>query len=868
MPAARQPTPQGPLPHQAPPQQSPQPQQPHVANARQPHPIPQSHILQAQRPQIIYEQDRQRLYYQTNNPLAPSGPLPTQQPFDHATSTASHPSESNVAPPPPQQQQQLPNINHVSNLPLTPPMMNTPVASTTSAHHMSNGPMLDAPMSNRLPMSQHFNAFAPQYMFPFHPYAMSPYVPTTPNSAMIQSRLPPSIPRYQAYETMPHASPVQMDMSVPATSSASQPNRQIVSGPYPQPNSATPTTPTAAPIVPRQKKLAIISHPETKRVIPIDELKDSGSLNQNPKKGDEDSLPDASTSASNIEKNASGEVTQKTTAENNTSKPVVEVKSEQSNQVAESVNNTTDANASTDNASKTAPEQVTKETVEKSPSSADTKSDSEPQSPNRTNEVKDLSAKLQSISVSSDNKSQADSQPCLEAPKLSSSAPSTKAPSEASREISRDPSSERKEESSESKPNHATDSKTSEPVVKKPDLPYAPGQFSPSNPQGRKKYSIEFMWAVCRLLNLDTKLGLEQQPVRDSFLPDFLNLNNSYPQRTWQSHSQQFLPKKKIIPAPIRAEVELKTVENPWVPELEKPAIIEGELDTKRLLKVFRGHLNKLTPQKYDDLIKKIQALDLKERERLNSVINLVFDKAVDEPGFCHLYAKVCKVISQDNTDFNFLLVKKCQEEFETSDLYDGLNVDERKNEIANEKDVNKKKLLQEELYEDMRLRRKKYLGTIKLIGEMYKLDLLLPRIIGLCMKHLIDEASNENLECLCSLIATVGQKMQNEQDVEIRAALEKTVNVLKSFSSNKKYEEDIELESRVRFRILDTIDLHKRNWRPRMVENNPKKLGEYKEEDMRQKQMQNHANQSRLDDRDRNRRPMGANVQGSKWTK
>lgn len=812
-------------------------------------------MMQAQRPQIIYEQDR--LYYSSNNPLGPNGPLQPQQPFDHTASTASHPSEGNIAPPP---QQRIPNMNHVSNLPLTPPMMNTSVASTTSVHHMTNGPMMDASMSNRLPMSQHFNpAFHSHYMFPYT-YAMGHYVPTTPNPAMMSSRLPANVPRYPPYDTMPHTTPVQMEISGPTPSSVPQPNRPVVSGPYPQPNSVTPTTPTAPTRTPRQKVIATIADPTTKRVISLDELKDTGASSQTSKKSDRDSV-DASTPALNAEENSSNDVTRSSSIENNKIKPEVE---DELNKSDRKPDETFDTKETPDPIKKETPDQVPKEIVEKSSLSGDVRSVLEQPSPTQANAVKDLSIQLQSISVSSDNKSQADSQQSSEAPKFSSSTPSTKPPSEASREISRDPSSERKEENSDVKPNQSNDSEQSDSIAKKTDLPYAPGQFSPSNPKGRRKYSIDFMWAICRHMNLDTKLGLEQQPVRDSFLPDFLNQNNSYSQRTWQSHSQQFLPKKKIIPAPIRAEVELKTVENPWVPELEsqKPSIVEGELDTKRLLKVFRGHLNKLTPQKYDDLIKKIQALDLKERERLNSVINLVFDKAVDEPGFCYLYAKVCKVISQDNTDFNFLLVKKCQEEFETSDLYDGLNVEERKIEISQEKDVNKRKLLHEELYEDMRLRRKKYLGTIKLIGEMYKLDLLLPKIIGLCMKHLIDEANNENLECLCSLIATVGQKMQKERDEEIRQAFDNTLVVLKAFATNKKHEEALNLESRVRFRILDTIDLHKRNWKPRMVENNPKKIGEYEKED-RQLQMQNHANQSRMDDRDRNRRAMGGNVQG-----
>lgn len=388
-------------------------------------------------------------------------------------------------------------------------------------------------------------------------------------------------------------------------------------------------------------------------------------------------------------------------------------------------------------------------------------------------------------------------------------------------------------------------------------LPYAAGQFSPLNPNGSKKYSIEFLKALGREMKIDFEPL--PNPRVDQFAPHYVNqVSGSYrdypsSQPLMRRSSQQVMakPKKIIVSHSLQQEVELKTAEKPWKPELEveKTKINEHcEMDTKRLLKVFRGHLNKLTPQKYDSLIEKIGALDLNGPERLNSVIDLVFDKAVDEPGFCELYARMCKVIASKDSQFCFHLVKKCQDEFETSDLYDGLNVEDRKQNIEQETDVAKKKLMSEELYEDMRLRRKKYLGTIKLIGEMYKLGLLAAKIIGFCMSHLINEASNENIECLCSLIATVGFNMANEVDDNIKTSLKATLNVLQDLAHSKRTDE-FALESRIKFKILDTIDLSRRNWRPRMVENNPKKIEEIreeaKEEFMRQ-QHHSHPNQAK----------------------
>jgi translation initiation factor 4G len=45
------------------------------------------------------------------------------------------------------------------------------------------------------------------------------------------------------------------------------------------------------------------------------------------------------------------------------------------------------------------------------------------------------------------------------------------------------------------------------------------------------------------------------------------------------------------------------------------------------LYKKVRGVLNKLTPQKFSTLVSQVQALPIDNNERLQGVINLVFEK-------------------------------------------------------------------------------------------------------------------------------------------------------------------------------------------------------------------------------------------------
>jgi hypothetical protein len=51
------------------------------------------------------------------------------------------------------------------------------------------------------------------------------------------------------------------------------------------------------------------------------------------------------------------------------------------------------------------------------------------------------------------------------------------------------------------------------------------------------------------------------------------------------------------------------------------------ELVLQELYKKVRGVLNKLTPQKFSTLVSQVQALPIDTIERLQGVINLVFEK-------------------------------------------------------------------------------------------------------------------------------------------------------------------------------------------------------------------------------------------------
>lgn len=60
------------------------------------------------------------------------------------------------------------------------------------------------------------------------------------------------------------------------------------------------------------------------------------------------------------------------------------------------------------------------------------------------------------------------------------------------------------------------------------------------------------------------------------------------------------------------------------------------------MLKILRGILNKLTPERFEDLVKQVDELSIDNEECLKAVIELIFKKAVSEQSYSMAYAKMC----------------------------------------------------------------------------------------------------------------------------------------------------------------------------------------------------------------------------------
>nr|CAD7592212.1 unnamed protein product [Timema genevievae] len=245
-------------------------------------------------------------------------------------------------------------------------------------------------------------------------------------------------------------------------------------------------------------------------------------------------------------------------------------------------------------------------------------------------------------------------------------------------------------------------------------LPYKDDQWSPVNPDGKKKYERDFLMELQNdpqskkkpdnlpdlevVLNnssnrqpraMDTRPLMNQNRTHESLTPNFALRGSGgtrYQGPIPKRNSQQGKPKSNKpnvihVSLSLREDIKLHETENAWKPgRMKGNAVSEVEAKTEELYKKVRSVLNKLTPQKFHTLVNQVQSLPIDNSERLLGVINLVFEKAVDEPSFSVAYAQMCKVLSNmqvpnerktkedsEFVEFRKLLVNRCQHEFEKS---------------------------------------------------------------------------------------------------------------------------------------------------------------------------------------------------------
>ncbi|XP_032421130.1 eukaryotic translation initiation factor 4 gamma 1a isoform X6 [Xiphophorus hellerii] len=428
-----------------------------------------------------------------------------------------------------------------------------------------------------------------------------------------------------------------------------------------------------------------------------------------------------------------------------------------------------------------------------------------------------------------------------------------------------DETSEEKEDKQNAEPDKLES--TLDPTEQK--YQYKEDLGEPINPEAKKRYDREFLLGfqfssasmhkpeglpVISDVVLDEVNKTPLRPVDPSrlmsagsdFTPTFLGglggKSAGRPQPSGSHRSQQSLRKepKKIIIFNSRSltdNVQLNKAANAWKPSTIKPEDSNPEEadaeqgKTHEVFKRLRSILNKLTPQKFQELMKQVMELKIDTEERLKGTIDLIFEKAISEPNFSVAYANMCrcliglKVPAPDKpgnfVNFRKLLLNRCQKEFE-KDQDDDEIFEKKQKEMEASKNDEERERLRVELEEARDKARRRSLGNIKFIGELFKLKMLTEAIMHDCVVKLLKNHDEESLECLCRLLSTIGKDLDFEK---AKPRMDQYFNQMDKIIKERK------TSSRIRFMLQDVLDLRKNNWVPRRGDQGPKTIDQIHKE-------------------------------------
>jgi len=200
----------------------------------------------------------------------------------------------------------------------------------------------------------------------------------------------------------------------------------------------------------------------------------------------------------------------------------------------------------------------------------------------------------------------------------------------------------------------------------------------------------------------------------------------------------------------------------------------------------------------------------------------LFFSKAVSESNFSKMYSDLCVKLNEQpvglppdqKVTFRRVLLNKCQEEFESAYMSDDKLPEDPEDRL---------------IFKEKARRRK--LGNVKFIGELFKSKLLSEKIIQECVKILFDsvgksrtdrETMEHHCELVYKLMTTIGKLIDTPKAKPF---------MQRYFDQFSKLSQDDNISSRIRFMFQDLLELRRNNWIPRREENTPKTIGEVQAE-------------------------------------
>ena len=279
-----------------------------------------------------------------------------------------------------------------------------------------------------------------------------------------------------------------------------------------------------------------------------------------------------------------------------------------------------------------------------------------------------------------------------------------------------------------------------------------------------------------------------------------------------------------------------------WVPPSMRDGlnftIDQEELRKKRFEETVRhmnGLLNKATPENYETVAPAVKASfegSARDEELLKKHWSLIFEKALSEPNYAFMWGDLCVQLSGGDAKiapgsiygkFRAAVLNMSQEEFERMQKEFKIPEKEFDKDLYAKKEAGTFTDDDVSELEERRVKRKKRrLGTINFIGELFKKRLLRKDLLYLCFGALLSpklsdlplEERCHNIEAFCILVTVVGSALETG-DPRVVPHFQRLESILQS---------DNQLPPRIRFKIEDVIESRQGGW-TKVVGNKPQPM-------------------------------------------
>ncbi|RGB26845.1 armadillo-type protein [Rhizophagus diaphanus] len=290
----------------------------------------------------------------------------------------------------------------------------------------------------------------------------------------------------------------------------------------------------------------------------------------------------------------------------------------------------------------------------------------------------------------------------------------------------------------------------------------------------------------------------------------------------------------------LKRTTPLELSKNRWVPQVldnSSPKLTEDFIPFDAVQREVKMLLNKLTLKNLDSISSQIidyanKSKDERDGRMLREVTRLIFESSFDDTRYCAIYAQLCRIVmervdpeiidenvkntegkcAQGATLFRKYLFNRCQEEFEKGWK---VNVPVPSNDKG-----------EFDLYYAAAKAKRQWLSLVIFLCELFKLNMLTERIMHECIKKLLifqGSPEEEEMECLCKLMNIIGERLDHvkpnphEQMKLTQLDHAKAKKYMESyFDRMEEISKLPNLSSRIKFMIMDVIDLRNNAWKPR----------------------------------------------------